>query len=150
MYKRIFSFIVVAFLFVCTSCSKKQEPKAERPLFSAADTAQVLSMVNGFMTDMQAKNYDAAIGSLKVLNGAMVKDLTDDERKDLIGYYKTFPVLTYKLVDQLWNDRDLIHYTYSVEFFEKPEGVEMPNTYKLTLVPVRIDNVWYLTLGSRQ
>lgn len=149
MNKNYFALLFCVFVAIVMSACSSKNDKIVYHIYSSADTIKVNEMVNGYMTDLQSKDYESAINRLKVLQGPKVIDLTEEQRSELISYYKQMPVLRYKLVDMLWNDRDLINFKYNVEFFDVPEGENMPNTYKINLVPVRINDVWYLTLGGR-
>lgn len=149
MNKNYFALLFCVFVAIVMSACSSKNDKIVYHIYSSADTIKVNEMVNGYMTDLQSKDYESAINRLKVLQGPKVIDLTEEQRNELISYYKQMPVLRYKLVDMLWNDRDLINFKYNVEFFDVPEGENMPNTYKINLVPVRINDVWYLTLGGR-
>lgn len=149
MNKNYFALLFCVFVAIVMSACSSKNDKIVYHIYSSADTIKVNEMVNGYMTDLQSKDYESAINRLKVLQGPKVIDLTEEQRSELISYYKQMPVLRYKLADMLWNDRDLINFKYNVEFFDVPEGENMPNTYKINLVPVRINDVWYLTLGGR-
>ena len=149
MNKNYFALLFCVFVAIVMSACSSKNDKIVYHIYSSADTIKVNEMVNGYMTDLQSKDYESAINRLKVLQGPKVIDLTEEQRSELISYYKQMPVLRYKLADMLWNDRDLISFKYNVEFFDVPEGENMPNTYKINLVPVRINDVWYLTLGGR-
>lgn len=151
MLKKIFTlFLFSSFLLIALNCSsKKQEQEEYTPIYSSADTIQVMNLITSYLDNLQAKEYDTAVNGLKVLLGTHVIDLTQVQKDELIAYYKQMPVLSYSLMDKTWNDRDLVTFIYNIEFFEKPEGENIPNTYKITLVPVRINDKWYLTLGGR-
>lgn len=145
--KRLFVAISIAFALsslVLSSCSSKNE--SNEPIYSSADTIQVETMIKTYLTDLQNKDYEGAVSQLKVLYGNTVKELTEDQHKELVAYYTQMPVLAYKLKSMRWNCRDLINYVYDIEFFEKNPEIAIPNTYKITLVPVRINGQWYLTL----
>ena len=134
-------------MLLCSACSSKKEKYV--PLYSSADTVQVESMIQTFLTDLQNKDYECAVGQLKELHGPSVKDLTETKHKELVKYYTQMPVLSYKLHQMTWNDRDFVNFIYDVEFFKKEPGQNIPNTYKISLTPIRINGVWYLTLGER-
>lgn len=148
--KSIIVLFVLAIIFVASSCgSSKKENEEYNPIYSSSDTIQVMNMIETYLNKLQSKDYDGAISGLKVLQGPEVLDLTEEQKVGLTQYYKQMPVLRYSLLSHSWNDSDLISFVYNIEFFEKPEGSEIPNTYKINLVPVRINDVWYLTLGGR-
>lgn len=148
------------FLFVClavafASCSdKKQAPKVnpedEIPTFVKADTTIITKIAEEYLELLKVQDYDNAFRKLYVIDGnGEPHNLPDEEKVRLFNQAKTFPVLSYKLVDQEFIDEYHVTLAYEIEFFEKQEGDNMPNTIRMVFNPQRINADWYLCVANK-
>lgn len=118
-------------------------------MFNSADTVLVNQLADSFMSELQAGNFDTALDRLYNVGPDQLEIIGDEEKNQLKEYFSAFPVLRYQLKSTEWKNVYEVVYLYSFEFFEKPEGENMPNTMNLTLKPMKISDQWFLTLEKK-
>lgn len=144
--------VACAFFASCSSCSNSKERAASQdtvPTFSKADTTEVLKMAETYLEHLKNKEYDAAIDMLCTIENDSVKPLPEKERQTIVGQQNVFPVLSYKLDSYEFKDENNVELTYTIEFFKKAEGDDVPNTIRITFAPERIDGTWHLALMNK-
>jgi len=149
-------------LFVVCSCNnnrtksvKELEDEFIKPdmVISKTDSEAVRKLGDQYMEFLKNKKFEEAIGMLYYLKGndslfVLPENLANQQRL----LYKRFPVLNYKFDNLIFNREADNQMTYSIEFFEKAEDDPRPNTTRIFLRPIRLENNWYLTVadtGSR-
>lgn len=145
--------IACAFFASCSSCSSSKERAVTTqdsvPTFCKADTTEVLKMAETYLEHLKNKEFDAALDMLCTIENDSVKPLPEKERQTIVGQQNVFPVLDYKLESYKFQNENNVELTYTIEFFKKAEGEEIPNTIRITFAPERIGGVWYLTLMNK-
>lgn len=140
----------------CTGCSSDEKQKTEQArtiqqekVFTGKDSAEILKLTTQYLDLVKEKRNDEAIAVLHKIDGDSIGDIPEKEKTDLMTTQKVFPVLSYKLEDIKFHDERYVEVVYEIEFFEKAPNEQMPNTYKLTFSPKRINGTWYLTLMNK-
>lgn len=142
--------IAIIFANICLcSCGSSEKKEVNKPLFTAEDTTAVFTMIDQFLGEIQAKNYDQAFNQLKEWNGQEVVPMSDEKKATQKSFFESFPVLNYSLKNMVWNVKDPLLLTYDIAFFEVEPGSNIPNTYKLNFSPRRINGTWYLLLEDK-
>lgn len=154
---------VLLFLFLlltlAVSC-KKEKNQAPNPYGTtrfdagmtrtAQDTAQILNETNKYVEALKNKQFDQALSMLCNFDqkGNPVP-LTDDDKQRLMRVYKTYPVLNYSIdYFSIYSEKDC-EVAYKIEFFEKPKGMNIPNTISCILRPHRVNGQWKMSVAQR-
>ncbi len=140
--------LILPLAVVCWSC-RKGGAEAEKPMFTAEDTTEVLQLTQEYLDHVRDGEYDAATAMLHDILGDSVRCLSEEAEAGIREQQQTFPVLAYHLGDMEFNDNGRVWVSYDIEFFEKEPGSSIPNTIKLTFVPRRVNGQWYLELSER-
>lgn len=117
---------------------------------TAQDTTQILDETNKYVEALKNKQFDQALAMLCNFNekGQPVP-LTAEDKKSLMRVYKTYPVLNYTIdYFNIYSETDC-EIAYKIEFFEKPKGMNIPNTISCILRPHRINGQWKLSVPQR-
>ena len=148
-HNKIFSFgFLFLFSLIFFSCgNKNQAPKVE-PMFTAADTTEVVGMTNAFMNLIQNKDYDKALSGLFNLENNALELITDEEKKALKQQFTFFPVISYQLESMTWKNVYDVTLVYSFKFMEEDDASGAPNTMTVTFVPQRRNKIWYLAISK--
>lgn len=136
----------------CTGCSgdkNRARSTDSVPTFSKADTTEVVAMCETYLNHLKAKEYDQAIGMLNYILNDTVHPLPEADKATIIKQQNVFPVLDYTLESMEFKDPNNVILTYSIKFFEKPEGSDIPNTIRIAFSPQRINGQWYLELMNK-
>jgi len=139
--------------FCLTSCFNGSDKKTEKndsiPVFCKADTTEVLQLTEKYLNHLKKKEFDAALGMLNEIRNDSVYSLPENKKQIIIKQQEVFPVLNYKLESYQFKDEHNVELTYSIEFFEKSEGSDLPNTIRVTFAPQRINAQWYLAVMEK-
>ena len=140
----------------CSGGSSQEKERAEKArkehpekVFTAKDSAEIIKLTTQYLDLVKEKKNDEAIAMLHNIVRDSIGAIAEEEAKELKETQKVFPVLEYKLNDIKFRNERYVEVTYEVEFFEKNPKEQMPNTYKLTFSPKRINGRWYLTLLNK-
>lgn len=143
-------------LCIATSCqntkSKQGDDKSVNtiPIFSKADTVEVIGLTTEYLEHLKNKEFSEAIQMLYHIENDSVLVLSEQEKKTLIQQYKTFPVLSYQIGNLIFNNIYDAEVRYCIEFFKKQKGQEeIPNTMSFRLSSQKIDDKWRLGVLNR-
>ena len=135
---------------MATSCSERRS--SPKDTFShmelnSKDTSTVRSQCDAFMQLLKDKKYDEALSNLYYIDSLKhLIPLPEDLQKNFINVLNTFPVLEYHFNSIIFNEEMDNQVKYTIEFFEKEEGDDRPNTTSMFFRPVRVNGDWYLTV----
>ncbi len=118
-------------------------------MFNEADTAAVVQLTEEYLDLVKDGQYDQAITMLHDILNDSVRELPQEREANIREQQRMFPVLSYERTDMQFFNPHKVRVTYSVEFFEKEPGSDLPNTVSLTFEPQRIHGEWYLELSDR-
>lgn len=135
-----------AVLFSIFSCNNKNT--SNQPLYSTVDTVIVNDMVDSYLNKLIDKDYDNAFKMLSIVRRDTVMPINDSLKAQLLNQFETLPVLKYIKTSEEWTNIDPILFNYSITFAEFDDK-SIPNTYNMTLQPIRKEGIWYLTFPGR-
>lgn len=137
-------------LCITTSCqntkSKQDNTSADMsPIFSKEDTVKVAGLATEYLEHLKKKEFDEAIQMLHNIQNDSILELSEQEKKNLMQQYKTFPVLSYQIGNLIFNNIYDAEVRYCIEFFKKKDGQEeIPNTMNFRLNSQKIKDEWHL------
>ncbi|MCD8302666.1 MAG: hypothetical protein LUC44_06570 [Prevotellaceae bacterium] len=134
---------------ILAACGGKAGKEEELPMFNEADTAAVVQLTEEYLDLVKDGQYDRAISMLHDILNDSVRELPQEREAHIREQQRMFPVLSYERTDMQFFNPHKVRVTYSVKFFEKEPGSDIPNTVSLTFEPQRIDGEWYLELSDR-
>lgn len=142
-----FLFLVLALVSSCKRSPKMRLYKdAERDFIASLtinDTLDFLSLGQNFMGALQAGEVDGAVESLCVVYQNVLYKISDRSMAQIKARFRRFPVADYELVDYSFSTpgiNDLV-YRYSLSG-KVGDGPAM----RITLNPVKVEGMWFLTL----
>lgn len=143
-------------ILLCIVTSACKDTKGEQymgentvPAFCKKDTVEIVRLTTAYLEFLKNKEFDKAVRMLRHIQDGTVLALNDTERKQMEQLYQLFPVLSYQIDGYYFNGIYNTEVVYSIEFFEKEEGDERPNTLNFRLNPQKIKDVWYLSMLNR-
>ena len=154
MKKLIVIIIAIATVCSCHNASNKSLSKyrsytdAENEFVGALtqlDTATVIFLANSFVDALKEGNISGALEMLYCLDGNVLYKISDNFSNELVSRFESFPVGEFSIDHYSFStagSNDLC-YQYTVA---NTEGNEHPMQMKLMFNPVKVDNLWYLTL----
>ena len=149
---RMKRFLLVFSILLTLLSSCKSSPKpylykdAERDFIASLtleDTLTVLSMGQSFMDSLKCGDVDEAVESLCVVDQSVLYKIADRSLNQIKARFRRFPVADYELTSYSFSTQginDLV-YRYSLSG-PMGDGPAM----KLTLNPVKVEGMWFLTL----
>lgn len=144
---------MILLCIVITACKNtKSEQYIEKDTdltFCRKDTNEIVRLTITYLECLKNKEFDKAIQMLHNIQNDTVLALNDIEKEKMKQLYRLFPVLSYEIDGYYFNGTRNTEVAYSIEFFEKKEGDERPNTLNFRLNPQRIKDVWYLSMLNR-
>lgn len=152
MKKIIFILAAIAVLASCNRGPKysglhgeKTQLDAEKEFVSSisnADSLAVVSLSEKFMSLLKDGSIAEAVDMIYVLHDNVLYQKNDSFTNELIQRFTMFPVVSYSLNYFSFSTagNNDISYTYSFT------GDEASSKMKLMFNPVKIDDVWYLTM----
>ena len=135
------------------SITEQEEEYFQKPTMTLtqADTTEVLSQVERYLSLLQDKNYDDALGMLYFLNKDSIQALPDFMVEDYKEIYPRYHGIRYEIDRMTFLNEKDNEVVYTVTFFDlKPGDKVLPNKKSFTLKPVRRAGKWYLTLADTQ
>ena len=134
----------------CTNNSKSDEDVSEKSMsLSAADTTQVINMMNQYFDLLLKKDFDGALSMLSQLRDDSLVEMSPDLQNHYqIGMRVVSPI-RYKIESMIFeSDQDCL-VKYSAALFEKEDLSDTrPNKMFYAIKPVRINGVWHLTVAD--
>lgn len=115
---------------------------------SKADTVEVTNLVKAFMSKMQEKDVDGALGMLYYLDRDSIKSLPENLYKRERAVINTFKGLQYSLDRIVFNKETDSEAKITITLFEKAKNDPRPNEVGMIIKPIRRDGTWYLTLSD--
>lgn len=153
------NYIVIALLMVagltglwsCSGCSSSDKGKDTDtvPTFVKADTTEVLKLTSEYLEYVKNRDYDKATAMLHTIVDDSVMPLSETVASRIRAQQRTFPVLSYRVVDMEFVNPNRVTVTYAIEFFEKDPHDSIQNTIRLTFAPQRINAQWFLELNDK-
>lgn len=145
----VFVTLLSIVLVACNNSKSGQCSENANSTFCKQDTNEVIKLTTTYLEYLKNKDFDKAIQMIYHIQNDTVSVLTVEERKLLEQQYQLFPVLSYKIDGYYFNNTHDTEIAYRIEFFEKHDGDNRPNTLKFRLNPQRVKNVWYLSMLNR-
>ena len=105
-------------------------------------------MIEDYLNLVHQKDYEMAFTRLYSIKGGQVFAISEEEQEALMQQYYTFPVLRYKCESMDFVDEHNVTITYVIEFFDKDPDSNIPNTYKITFAPQRLNAEWFLCIKN--
>lgn len=150
--KKLFMFLFAAFVTTatmvsCSGCGSKNETDAfqEPPMFTKADTTQLLDSLDKFTTLMKAGDIKNAISMIYFLNKDHVEKPDPINLKRQIGALMMIRGIDYQLDYFMLNSEIDNEAKIDIVLFEKKADDTRPNTTSFYFRPVRRGGQWYLT-----
>jgi hypothetical protein len=149
--KKLFMFLSAAALTTgmmvsCSGCgSNGNTEEAEPPMFTKADTLQLLDLLEQFNEHMKAGDIPGATSMIYFLNGDSIEELNDMFRQRQALSLALVRGVDYQIDRIILNSEVDNEAKIDIVLFEKPEGDTRPNTTSFYFRPVRMDGKWYLT-----
>lgn len=144
---KISAILIFAIVAFC-SCSSKKTNDAPIPMFVIGDSIEVQGMIEEYLDLIHDKNYELAFSKLYNIQGDVVNSISEEEQEDLMQQYYTFPVIKYHCESMDFIDERHVNITYVIEFFEKDPDSNIPNTYKITFAPQRLNAQWFICIKN--
>lgn len=152
MKKIIFILSALAVLASCNRGPKysgmhgeKTQLDAEKEFVSSisnADSLAVVTLSDRFMNLLKEGKVNEAVDMIYVLHDNILYQKNDSFSKDLIQRFTMFPVVSYKLNYFSFSTAGNNDVSYTYSFTDDESSSKM----KLMFNPVKIDDVWYLTM----
>lgn len=162
MKRNSYILLIIAFMaFALSAChgdkkktvSEQEEEYFQKPTMTLtqADTTEVLSQVQRYLSLLQEKNYDDALGMLYFLNKDSIQVLPAYMVEQYKEIYPRYHGVRYEIDRMTFLNEKDNEVVYTVILFDlKPGDKVLPNKKSFTLKPVRRDGKWYLTLADTQ
>lgn len=143
--------IGTSIFFSCSNCSNKidHNTKDTVPAFTKDDTTKVLQLTETYLNHMKNKEYDQGLSMLRTIINDSIMPLSEDIKNNIRIQQKNFPVLNFKLSNIEFINANQVSVTYTIEFFEKAPGDDIPNTIRMTFSPQKIKDEWYIELNEK-
>lgn len=153
-YKRIIVFSSILLLTMSFSSCKKDKNKEDmeytlqpKMYLQKHDTTEVMNLTTHFLDKLKNNKIDEAVSMLYYLDKKhRVIKLPDTLALRQKQVFKMFPVLSYKITGITFDKETDSQVKYTIEFFKKQHGDNRPNTISFFIKPMRVNNVWYLTM----
>lgn len=153
--------IIACLVFGLSACQgdkkktvqEQEEEYFQKPRMSLtqADTTEVLAQVERYLSLLQDKDYDDALGMLYFLNKDSIQALSAAMVEQYKEVYPRYHGIRYEIERMTFLNEKDNEVVYTVTFFDlKPGDKVLPNKKSFTLKPVRRDGKWYLTLADTQ
>lgn len=146
---------ILAALTVLASCNRgpkysgahgeKTQIDAEKEFVSSisnVDSLAVVTLSDRFMSLLKDGKISEAVDMIYVLHDNVLYQKNDSFSNDLIRRFTMFPVVSYKLNYFSFSTAGNNDVSYTYSFTEDEASSKM----KLMFNPVKIDDVWYLTM----
>lgn len=143
--------IAAACLLASCGSSDKRVPTAKetfRSALTAEDTTQMLALCDSCMELLRKGDVEAALSRIHLYDDStrQVMPLSEEKAQQLRSTFRMFPVLNYRVAYFSFVSEGVNDVKYDIEFFEKPEGDNRPNTIGFMFNPVKVDGAWYITV----
>lgn len=152
MRKVIYILILSFCLASCTAKVKQVNVKTQKDSeleflsqLQSTDSTEVLSMADTFMDLLKAKKLDEAVGMIYVLHNNIVYKKSDEYTEELKNRFTIMPVEGYEreyFSFSTEGNNDICYKTWPIP---QTSGSDSGFLIRLTLNPVLVDGVWYLT-----
>lgn len=121
----------------------------KKMVVSQADTDQVYSLVQHYLSCLENNRVDEALSMLHYLNpGDSIVDLPASMAKQQKHVLNTFAGKKYEVEHVIFHKDNDTEVKYNVILFDKKPGDNRPNKVGFILRPVRERSQWYLTLAD--
>jgi len=160
--KRSFqALLLLALIMGAVSCGGKKEKASDKVIVpsdprtdfemsrTAADSTTLLKLAKQYLDELKNGNVEGALDLLYEVKNHEAQPLSEARKNEIRKSVMAFPVNDYTIKSMLLYNDSETQVRYTITLFEKPQGDNRPNTVEATLNPVRIDSVWYLTVGNR-
>lgn len=115
-------------------------------MFVKGDTTYVIKMAEHYLDLIKEREYEEAFGMLTEIIDEEPNEFSEEKMTELYNFYSAFPVLDYTIVGMEFKNEYNVRLVYKIKFFENEEGSNIPNTYKITFAPQRLNATWYLEI----
>ena len=145
--------VVVLFLGLCTSCSKKnkqvEETQEEAMTLSATDTTLVIDLMHQYFDLLLNKNYEGAMSMLSQLSNDSLKELSPEMKQHYQMGMRIVSPIRYELESMKFRTETDCLVRYAGILFEKEdENDKRPNKMFYAIKPVRLNGEWHLTVAD--
>ena len=145
--------VVVLFLGLCTSCSKKnkqvEETQEETMTLSATDTTLVIDLMHQYFDLLLNKNYEGAMSMLSQLSNDSLKELSPEMKQHYQMGMRIVSPIRYELESMKFRTETDCLVRYAGILFEKEdENDKRPNKMFYAIKPVRLNGEWHLTVAD--
>ena len=148
----VFSFVLL-FLGLGVSCTNKNKSVEETPQetmsLSAADTTQVIDLMNHYFDLLMNKDYDGAMSMVSQLRNDSLTEMTPELQKHYQMGMKIIIPIRYQLESIIFRTESDCLVRYSAVLFEKEDvNDNRPNKMFYAIKPVRFNGEWHLTVAD--
>ena len=148
----VFSFVLLLLgLSVC--CTNKNKSVEETPQetmsLAAADTTQVVDLMNQYFGLLMKKDYDGAMSMVSQYRNNVLIDLTPELQKHYQMGMKIITPTRYQLESIIFRTESDCLVRYSAVLFDKEDvNDNRPNKMFYAIKPVRVNGEWHLTVAD--
>lgn len=123
----------------------QQDPEEYISSLIAQDTATVLSLGDKFFSLLEAEHYDQAFSMLSELDEQQrLAYLTEETQEKLQTLFSHPKIVSHKLIGL--NFRKPLDNFSRYFIYTSEDGSDKDEYFRFSLSPVKIDDVWYLTI----
>lgn len=153
--KILVAIVIVINAIGVVSCGNKEQKKETQdptqPIMylSKEDTTAVWNLTKEFLENLKEDRIDAALDMLYYMDSdkkivKLPNELVEKQKR----IFQIFPVLSYKIDGIIFYSETDSQVQYTIEFFKKEPGDDRPNTTSFFIKPMRVNNVWHLTMAD--
>lgn len=152
--KRVLAVSSVTLLLLClfTGCKDRNKVEAtpeESMTLSAADTTQVVDLMNRYFDLLVNKDFDGAMSMVSQLRNDSLVEMDSDMQKHYQMGMKIVSPIRYQLESIIFRTESDCLIRYSAVLFDKESSDDnRPNKMFYAIKPVRINGEWHLTVAD--
>ena len=147
--KRIHLFLAILMMVlpIFTSCSDKKAPKHHKKeyTFSKQDSAEVMNLVNQFVSRLDSSDIRGAVEMLSILKGDSIIPLEHIQQRRQAMALNMVKGVKYEVKSLTFKTDKDNEVKMDITLFEKEENDPRPNKTSFFFRPVRFEGRWYLT-----
>ena len=144
---------VILSLALFAGCNGKNKAEEETPeevmTLSAADTTQVVDLMNQYFVRLMNKDFDGAISMISQLQDDSLKEISPEVLNHYQMGMKIISPIRYQIEYMVFEtERDCLVKYSAVLFDKEGDDDNRPNKMFYAIKPVRVDGKWYLTVAD--
>lgn len=154
-FKFLTIFCALLFIIAFMGCTGKnnsnEEPLKESISFSAADTSQVMNLMNQYFDLLMKRDYEGAMSMVSQLKNDSLTELSPEVEKHYLMGMKIISPIRFELESMVFETETDCLVKYSAVLFDKEDKDDnRPNKMFYGIKPVRVNDKWYLTVSDSE